>query len=290
MILNFRVSPYSVPARRIDKFMVINTRSGSVHSLSPVSPARLDFTDAIDVLSASIDSTLAREISKEDRATGKQSEDAVSMLEKCRMLIDELQSELGNERSRNVELESQVDSLKSDLDVERRKLRDERAVVEQLRRERANQSAGADELQVAKNEVAQKERELENMTSYCEKRVRELKQALKDSSATLTPSPAPAQIDLEQKVAQLTDQLSHSSAVIRAKETELSAVAESYDKQVRMLKAQLKSTEDLLSRISPVTTPSPRLDPRVADMKSFVDTEFIKLNKTTLRTLNPYAN
>jgi chromosome segregation ATPase len=270
--------------------MVIKNRSGSVHSLSPVSPARLDFTDAIDVLSASIDSALAREISKENLATGSQPEDAVSMLDKCRSLIDELQSELCNERSRSVELEAQVDSLQSDLDTERRKLREERAGVEQLRREKAIKAAAPDALQAARNQIAEKERELENMTSYCEKRVRELKQALKDSSTTLTPSPAPVPIDLEQKISQLTEQLSHSSAVIRAKEAELSTVAESYEKQVRMLKAQLKSTEDLLSRISPVTTPSPRLDPRVADLKSFVDSEFMKLNKTTLRTLNPYAN
>jgi hypothetical protein len=267
----------------------------STASMSPVSPSRLDFSDALDVLNASINSALGGEMLDADapapNAPG-------ALLEKCRVVIDDLQSELNSERVRVVELENIVENLSADLKQERKKVLEERALVDQLRLEIRGKSPEmieiARELQDTKMRLFERENELENMTGYCEKRVIELKRALKDASTTFATPPLPVRPDNDEKVLQLTNQLEQRDSVLLMKESELKSVVESYEKQVRLLRAQLRSSEDLLSRLSTAVTPSPKPENQVNDWKVFIDPEFTKLNKTRLITgtkfPNPFSN
>ena len=263
--------------------------------MSPVSSSRLDFADALDVLNASIDSALAVEILATDSPVG---DSPAALLDKCRVVIDELQTELTAERAKVVELETVVENLNADLKQERKKVQDERALVNQLRLEIRGKSPEvveiARELEDTKLRLFEKENELENMTGYCEKRVIELKRALKDASTTFATPPLPLRSDSDEKMSQLVNQLEQSSSQLRMKESELKSVVDSYEKQVRLLRAQLRSSEDLLSRLSPVVTPSPRPENQANEWKSFIDPEFTKLNKTRLVTgtkfPNPFSN
>jgi len=266
-------------------------QSRSINSLSPVFPSRFDVADALEVLNASIDSVVARKLLDESSPRNCNSDDPVYVIEKCRAVIDDLQFELDAERSRATELESTVERWRADLDSERKKLKEERLQVEELRREKhqrlGESGSVARELADANRRLAEKDLELENMTHYCEKRISEMKRAMKESSSTLSTPPLPQAYesikDAENKISNLTQQLNQNANIIKMKDQELQSVVESYEKQVRMLKSQLKSSEELLARLSRgIATPSPRLDSAPAQAKSFVDSEFTRLNKTNL--------
>lgn len=268
------------------------TRATSVNSLSPVSASRLDTADAFDVLNSSIDSSLIRRISQDVFQTDVAFSDSpVAVMEKCRTIIDDLQFELDTERARVAELESTVESLRIEIDAEKKKLREERVLVEELRRDIIHKESGraalTRDIDEAKQLITEKDRELENMTLYCEKRLTELKRLTKEASCSIASPPLPPQSNEDIRINELAKQLAQSNIVIRSKDTELKSVVDSYEKQVRLLRSQLKTTEDLLSRLSPgVAVPSARID------DAFIDGEFKKLNKTSLTYrggLNPFS-
>ena len=268
------------PSNSTDMFLVISSDhaivfmspdlvSGlSIQALTPPSPTN----DGSDVLKASVDSSLVRELAM-DRSP-RRPESAAAVMDKCRMVIDDLQLELDSERARSAGLEAQIGILERELAGERKRFRDEREMVEKLRREKASVTAELEnkvdtlvrELDGARDLLSAKSVELENMTTYCEKRVGELKKAVKDASSISATPPIPVPAVDETALGELKNQLQMSSAVIREKDAELRTVVESYEKQVRLLRGQLKANEELMERlahtkpITPMTTPSPRLE------------------------------
>jgi hypothetical protein len=276
----------------VPEWMSGRTRLNSVNSLSPVSPSRLDVVDAFDIMNSSVDSSLVQKMVQTVHGNDLTlTDNPVAVIEKCRGIIDDLQFELDAERTRVVELESTVQSLRADLDAEKKKLREERSLVEQLRRHRnqrdSSHSSLVKDLEEARKQLADRDMELENMTQYCEKRVSELRRAVKEASSSLSTPPLSSQND-ENRVGELTRQLAQSNLVLRSKDTELQTVVESYDKQVKLLRNQLRSTEELLARITPGV-----VVPDSSDWKGFIDGEFKKLNKTSLSYgggPNPFSN
>lgn len=247
----------------------------SVQALTPTSPGH----GAADVLKASVDSSLVRELALD--ASPRRPQSTVAVMDKCRVVIDDLQDELDAERSKTTELETQVSMLERDVANERKKLREERDLVEKLRREKHSACSEMEskvdtlvrELDGARDALSAKNVELENMTQYCEKRVGELKRAVKEASSFSATPPLPIPAMDESMVGELKTQLEMSSVVIRDKELEMKTVVESYEKQVRLLRNQLKANEDLMDRlaqshsVTPLATPSPRLE-IPADLKT----------------------
>jgi chromosome segregation ATPase len=229
-------------------------RSGrAMESNSPVSPIAFELAEAVD--SSFVSSTLRR--LRESDVAGIKTDD-FSMIEHFKTIIEDLQSELNCERARVVELESTLESLKAELEVEKRKIVSERALVENLRHEKNHSKQECNsvsrELQITKQELQSKKDELEHMTRYFERRMQEMKRSPKELSSDISTPPIPLSHDSikenEDTLMRLINQLSDSNNAIRRKDEELRSVVESYEKQVQLLRKQLKTSDGLLERIS----------------------------------------
>jgi len=269
-----------------------------VHEVSPVSRRRDDLSTALEVLNASVDSRMMHDALEEESPQWKSRDNSNAVLLKCRSVIDDLQYELEEERRRSSELETVISALNAEIDSEKEKSRQDRLMLEKVRKEKQSvlNECGSQiselesEVESLTKRVSEKDRELENMTKYCEKRVGDLKKAIKEASSVIATPPIPVDDSLIQE---LKSQLSASSAAIRAKDEECQSIVESYEKQVRMLRQQLKSSEDLIDRfvskrredrpVGSITTPSPQLDPGCAESS----TQLFK--QRTARPLNPFT-
>ena len=203
-------------------------------------PSRDDLANALEVLNASLDSGLVREMIQEvsptRRRIGKPEQEDV--LEKCTEVIEQLKNELEDARLRSIELEETVASLREDIEVERETIKNHKRLEDKLRRD---YEARIQELEEA---LSERDRELENMTTYCEKRVTGLKKAVKEASSMGTSSVN------DSEAGDLRNQL-------RARDSETQHIIESYEKQIALLKSQLKSNEEMIQRFVRVREPAP---------------------------------
>jgi chromosome segregation ATPase len=192
-----------------------------------------------------------------------------SLILKCQMVIDDLQKELDRERMRSRDLDNQLSHTLSDLD----QLRGERqtavesldslaAQLEELQRNNANLVESHDKqvlslssrLEAAEQAAERKDFELENMTRHFEKRLDEMKRQVKHAtqtpsiSAISTPPLPPCLItrrspELEMEIEQMRAELATAHRAVAEEDTEIRAVVESYERQVTMLRQQLKSSK-----------------------------------------------
>lgn len=255
--------------RYFNSRMSRKVHSNSIREVSPMARRRDDLSTAMEELNASLDSGIMHDALEDESPRWSSSrDDPNAVLIKCRSVIDDLQYELEQERRRSLELEGLVSSLHTEIESEKEKNRQDRSMVEKLRREKNSifTECGSQitelESQVKSltDQISGKDRELENVTIYCEKRVSELKRAVKEASTVVATPPIPVD---DSMVHELKAQLSSSSAAIQAKDEECRTVVESYEKQVRMLRQQLKSSEDIIEKFirkRPSTVPPPMLD------------------------------
>lgn len=203
-------------------------------------PSRDDLANALEVLNASLDSGLVREMIKEVSPTRKRIDDRdhENVLEKCSEVIEELKNELEAARLRNAELDETVASLREDIEVERETIRNHKRLEDKLRKDSERRLR---ELEDALND---RDRELENMTSYCEKRVTGLKKQVKEASSM------GHSVATDSETSELRDQL-------RSRDSEAQHIIDSYEKQLSLLKAQLKSNEEMIQRFVRVRDPAP---------------------------------
>ena len=272
--------------------------SSSIHEVSPLSRQRDDISAAMEVLNGSMESGFMQDALEERSPQWKSRDDPNAVLIKCKSVIDDLQYELEKERRRSSELESLIETLQEELEAEKEKARSDRSLVERSLRERQSMLSECGELESQvtslKKKLTDKDEELENMTRYCEKRVGELKKAVKEASCVVATPPIPVDDSL---LNQLKNQLVESSTALRAKDEECRAAVESYDKQVKMLRQQLKSSEELIERyitstsrkddrpFESITTPSPQLE--TGKWQSSLEKDIAKLKNA--RSFNPLA-
>ena len=282
----------------------------SVQSMSPVSPNRTDLANALDVLNASIDSGLVRqmihEVSPSRRQPPPSEENSSAVLVKCRAVIEDLQEELEEERRRALELQGVIESLHREMEKDRQKHREERMSLDKSKSERASMEKQIRDLTVL---VEQKDAELENLTKYCEKKMESLKRTVKEASSSAhstPPLPAPvvnSSSSHEYEIIMITElkqQLSASSQVIRDRDSEMKSLVESYENQVHMLRTQLRSNEELIDRfvrardrhapaakaaVVPVEEPVDH-----TEWKAFLNDEYSKLPKPAgSKHSNPFS-
>jgi chromosome segregation ATPase len=212
----------------------------SLQDAGVIAPSRDDLANALEVLNASLDSGLVREMIQEVSPTRKRIDDRdhEDVLEKCTEVIDQLKNELEEARLRNAELDETIASLREDIEVERETIRNHKRLEDKLKKDYDRRIR---ELEDALNE---RDRELENMTSYCEKRVTGLKQQVKEASSM------GHSVATDSETSDLREQL-------RSRDSEAQHIIDSYEKQLSLLKAQLKSNEEMIQRFVRVRDPAP---------------------------------
>ena len=217
--------------------------------LSPVrAPTRDDLTNALDILNASIDSGLVRQMIQEVSPSSRnlaEDDDRSLVLTKCKSVLEDLQQELLEERKRSDGLERTLASLRENAELEKKCiLSDHEKVCEkygfQIRE--LTERVGRYE-----QRISEKEKELENMTVYCERRIDEMKKAVKEASSMASSVASAPTLD-ENGILELQKELWSSKSIIKNRETEMEQIVHSYEKQVSLLREQLKSNQDLIDR------------------------------------------
>lgn len=203
-----------------------------------------------------------------DRAIVSRVEADSTILMKCQMVMDDLQKELDRERIRTRDLDKKLTKTHMELD----QLRGERqsavdsleslgCQIEDLQRERSQQieshnkqiASLTHKLEVAERLAERKDFELENMTRHFERRLEEMKNQVKHATSTMSVSaistpPLPANMiirrspELEFEVEQMRADLHNTHNALAQKDGEIRAVVDSFERQVNLLRQQLKSS------------------------------------------------
>ncbi len=223
-----------------------------------------------------------------DRAIMSRVDADSTILLKCQMVIDDLQKELDRERQRCRDLDKKL--TKSQLEIDQ--LRGERQTavdsleslayqIEEMQRERTSHleshnkqiASLTNKLESAERVAERKDFELENMTHHFERRLEEMKNQVKHATSTISVSaistpPLPSTMiirrspELEFEVEQMKADLHNTHQALSQKDEEIRAVVDSFERQVSLLRQQLKSSRTYFKDYYAAKADHPRVSNR----------------------------